>query len=106
MNCVYWLSRVPSPTIAGVVVVEQVIGVGSAIGLDGRIQRLQIVHDRGNAGLADVTAIAVAAAGVAVLIVVVVGSGLGIGIFNLIDRRSGKIAVAVAVRQLRRRSRT
>ena len=70
--------------VAGVVVVKQVVGAGRAAWADGGTQGLQVVHDRGHTGLAQVGAIAVAAAGIAVLIVPVVGTGLRIGIFNLL----------------------
>src|SRR5579863_8102577 len=50
--------------VTRVVVVEQVVVAGIAIGIDLRRQRLEIIHDRGHAGLGHIGAVRIASAAV------------------------------------------
>ncbi len=85
--------------IAGVVVVEQVVGTRRAVAVTVRRvgQRRQVTVDRGHTGSLGVGAFGVAATRVAVLGVVVVGSRHRVGVLDLRGRRGGQLPVAIAV---------
>ena len=89
---------------ARIVVVEQVVVAGIAIGLHGMRKRLQVIHDGGNTWLRHVCAVgvgaaavgwrAVGAAAVAVFGVPVVGADGGIGIFDFVHDAGVRGALA------------
>src|SRR5205823_3141343 len=83
--------------IARRVVIEQVIGVGSAVAVDPVWLRLQIAENRPDARLRGIGTIAVAAAGVAVLCVVIIRAGFRVGVLNLVARRDEWLAMAIAI---------
>src|SRR5258708_23789013 len=83
--------------VARRVVIEQVIGVGSAVAVDLVWLRLQIVEDRPDARLGWIGTIAIAAASVAILCVVIIGAGFRVGVLNLVALRDEWLAIAIAI---------
>jgi hypothetical protein len=85
----------PIAKVSGVVVVQLVVVRRLAVRRDLRLERLQIINDRWDAGLCGVGTGAVGAAGVSILRIEVVGARRRVWIFHLTGGWNCRVAFAV-----------